>query len=304
MCSKQCAGIAKTGLQCKIMVKNGEFCHHHMTQANGAKRSHKPLPRIQLPAKTTKPKIAASPTRIVVTLASPTIPQSKPPLPSKLGYRSPGRPAKPKEDFGKKAGFIYLYTLASLMQKDGGKFFKTRNLEPTRKNEWVDFSPKRLDYMFVKVGMTTKTVDLRLLQWEKQCNHKLVCLHPGYEGQEQSLVEKLKRLSITRRRYDKHSYSTFQVSDKGFYAARNVWLAEQEIHALLKKRYGGGPVYCQGCVESAHEGKLHRFLQFFRRKEDLLSANYKVHVEWFPIPKKELREVFRIVDSVCMRYTA
>lgn len=300
MCVKQCAGIAKTGLQCKITVKNGDFCHHHLGQANGI-LPQRHSPKKQTPNVSPSKSIPKTPTRVVVTLAQP---KSNLGLPSKSTQRSPRKPPKSKDEIARKAGFIYIYTLASLLNKGGGEFFKTRNLEPSSNGKWVNYSPQKLEYMFVKVGMTTKTVEVRLQQWEKMCNHKLVCLHPGCEGQEQSLVAKLKRLSLSRR-HDKYDYRTFQMSDKGFYAARNVWLAEQEIHALLKKRYGGGPVYCQGCIEQAKEEKKgHRILQFFRRKEDLPGKEYKVHVEWFPIPKTEIREVFKIVDSVCMRYTA
>ncbi|KAF3993592.1 hypothetical protein FT663_00262 [Candidozyma haemuli var. vulneris] len=299
MCTKQCSGIAKTGLQCKINVKKGDYCHYHIGQAKGLSGSAA-LPKTPTPKSSPKKKLPATPNRVVVTSAPSKSPFGSSPL--KPVYKSPGRPAKPKD---KKAGFIYLYTLASLMTKNGGDFFKTRNLEPRKKGEWVNFSPKKSEFMFVKVGMTTKTVQVRLSQWERQCNHKLICLHPGCEGHEQSLVEKLKRLTISKSHNDKYMYHTFNLSDKGFYAARNVWSAEQEIHALLKKRYGGGPVYCQGCVEKAQEdNKLRRVSHFFRRKEDLSSEDYKVHVEWFPIPKTELREVFKIIDNVCMRYTA
>ncbi|PSK40452.1 hypothetical protein C7M61_000092 [Candidozyma pseudohaemuli] len=287
MSSQQCNGTAKLGPRCKIMVKDGAYCHYHIGQS-GSNGTYTP--------KGSPQKLRAStPNRIVVTLAKAT-PYGGLPVKS----RSPQKRG-PGKDVIHKPGFIYIFTLASLMTRDGGDFFKTRNLELEKKGQWVNFSPKRLEYMFVKVGMTTKTVDLRLLQWEKQCNHKLVCLHPGSEGKDLTLVEKLKRLSI---RKDKYPYHTFQPSDKGFYAGRSVWQAEQEIHGFLKQRYGGGTVYCQGCIDKAkEEEKGSRLLKFFKRKEETLSE-YKVHVEWFPIPKSELREVFRIVDTVCMRYKA
>lgn len=282
MSSHQCLGTAKLGLRCKIMIKEGEYCHYHVGQSSRTPKG--------------SPKKAGTPNRIVVTLASVTPFGGLP-----VRQRSPQK-ERPNTAQVDKPGFIYIFTLASLLSKDKADFFKTRNLEKGKKGEWVNFSPKQLEYMFVKVGMTTKTVDLRLLQWEKQCNHKLVCLHPGSgEKLATSLVERLKRLSI---RKDKFPYASFQPSDKGFYAAKSVYLAEQEIHALLKKRYGGGTVYCQGCIDKAkEEQKGSRLLKFFKRKEASLNE-YKVHVEWFPIPKSQLREVYRLVDSVCMRYKA
>lgn len=197
-------------------------------------------------------------------------------------------PEKPKP------GFIYIYTIASLLSKqsqDG--WLRTRNLDPKHKGKWVAYSSK-LEFLLVKVGMTTKSVDVRIRQWEDQCNHKLQALYPGGPALKRSLLDRLGLLSVK----DEH-YPSFQQDQHGFWAATDVRAAEREIHKELGLLYGRGDMRCTGCVKKAEEES--RRFDIFRKKE-FLEGQYNVHVEWFPVPKKGMNSVYSVVDRVCQRH--
>lgn len=159
--------------------------------------------------------------------------------------------------------------------------------------------------LLVKVGMTTQTVAKRIQQWESKCQHKLVCLHPEYDMplSQNSLLDRFKRLTISSLRHSAQfrQYTTFQDNVKGFFVPRDVLKAEKEIHEQLKNRFGRGDVYCTGCVEKAKNKHNESSLLTLFKKKDFVQSDYNVHVEWFPIPKKKLHEVFKIIDLVCLR---
>lgn len=202
-----------------------------------------------------------------------------------------------------------MYTLALLLNNGSkGGWLKTRNLlnEAKHKDKWVDFNSKALLMLLVKVGMTTQTVAKRILQWESKCHHKLVCLHPEYPMPlgKTSLLERFKKLSISslRSSVQFRQYTTFQDNVKGFFVPRDVMKAEKEIHEALKMRFGRGDVYCTGCVEKAKSTHKESNLLSLLKKKDFVQSDYNVHVEWFPIPKKKLNEVFKTIDLICLRY--
>lgn len=194
-----------------------------------------------------------------------------------------------------------MYTLASLLGKQS-KWLKTRNLVPNEQNDkWVTFNARKLDLMLIKVGMTTKTVAKRILQWEQKCNHKLVCLYPDSEHEKKlSLLEKFKLLSL-KSKQTPCTYSAFQETQKGFFVGQQLPAAEREIHSVLKLKFGRGEVHCTGCVEKRAEEAKRGIFKILSKKDPF--EDYNVHVEWFPIPKKMLRDVYKIIDTICMKYT-
>lgn len=230
---------------------------------------------------------------------------SKPPLSLKTSA-SPYLPS-PKKETSPKPGYIYVYTLAQLLNKNNrGGWLKTRNLlsSPKDKDRWVDFDAKKLEVLLVKVGMTTQTVSKRILQWEAKCNHKIECLYPTSPhnpSQPLSILKRFERLSL-KSKSTASEYQSFQEHAHGFFVPRDVLRAEKQIHDLLKLKFGRGDVYCTGCAAKAQEKEKNFSLQNLFKKKDFRESDYNVHVEWFPIPKKQMKELYRIIDSVCLKY--
>lgn len=78
-------------------------------------------------------------------------------------------------------------------------------------------------------------------------------------------------------------------------------LAESEIHSKLKRKFSRGDVYCSGCAGMTEKKTLIK--DVFKKKE-FDTNGFKLHVEWFAVPKKALPEVYEIVDSVCVKYAS
>lgn len=226
-----------TTIQCKGITKKGERCKLNTT--DGFCHYHSPLKKNNL-----VPPISHSPSR------SPSPTKTKP-------------------------GFIYVYTLTSLLNGTNNSL-SVQNLPGTKRDKWSAFDARKLKYMFIKVGMTTGTVLGRLSQWERQCNHKLTCLVPGAKIKK-SLVESFRNLSLSR-----PSYKTFKRQSDGFWCSKSVQQAETQIHTLLHQKYGRGNMRCLGCAKSG--------------------SHYSIHVEWFLVPKTDLASVFSVIDSVCRWY--
>lgn len=265
---RQCLGHTKKGTRCLIKVALGTMCHHHINQK-------RPLP----PPPPTKP--FHTTTKFYSTKTDSPKPESY-----KLDLRK---------------GYIYVYTMALLLAaRADADWLKTRNLvrDAKYRDQWVPFNAKKLDVMLVKVGMTTKTVAARIAQWELKCNHKLVCLYPDSHKMHQSLSDRLKLLSLHKKPLP--TFATFDKQEKGFFVPKEVYRAEREIHGILKAQFGRGQVHCTGCVEKAAEDPK-KLLDMFRKKPPA-EPEYNVHVEWFPIPRKKLTDVYHIIDSICMKH--
>ncbi len=164
------------------------------------------------------------------------------------------------------AGFIYAYTLTDLLTP-AQKLW----LEVQRAPGAAKYNPLKSNYTFVKVGMTTKLVLLRLVQWEHQCRHSLTCLQPNVQYFKMSFVDRFKLFLIK-------TFDTYR--DNGFYCRRAA-AAEAEIHRRLRDRFGRGNVFCRGCAKDAAA---------------------RIHVEWFYLRKRSLPEVFHVIDAVCQQY--
>lgn len=211
-------------------------------------------------------------------------------------------PASPKVEVGLRPGYIYVYTLSSFLLKDNTGRVLTRNLlaQPRHKDKWVGLNMRKLDLLLVKVGMTTKTPAVRIRQWEVQCNHKLTTLVPGTLAvllpSLSSLVLKLRSLSLENSA-KKRGLPSFHPAQQGFFVPRDIGHCEKQIHDILKQRYGRGEVRCTACMEQAESGAT-----LPPKSPASQQAEYKVHNEWFPVPRAHLPEVFRLIDGVCRTY--
>lgn len=205
----------------------------------------------------------------------------------------------PKFDSQRK-GFIYIYTLSVLLNKNRVLKLKVRNVkDKSGKNidEWQVLSQSS-PYILVKVGMTSQTVEKRLKQWEEKCHHRLSCLCPNNEAAAyiksssssmNRLISKFSKLKIGNK-----IYKSFQEGNDGFYCQTNLGLAETEIHSRLREKYGYGDVICSGCAKNNKHIKL----------ENNTSAQkaHNIHVEWFYVPRKDLEFIFDIIDTTCLKY--
>lgn len=208
--------------------------------------------------------------------------------------------SRPKVEANLKPGYIYVYTLASLLGRKTDKNVRTRNMLPNKPDQWVSFDAKKSKMMLVKVGMTTQTVAKRILQWEAKCHHKLACLYPdSHQWVSLSWLDRFRRMLLkdNHKQFD-DEFLTFHETERGFFVPRDVSRAEREVHDVLKLRFGKGDVYCTGCVEKSKEANRSRLL----RKSGFMESDYNVHVEWFPVPKNRMNEVFSVIDNVCSRY--
>lgn len=263
MSSTQCLGTTKKGTRCLKRVANGQWCIYHENQNPGHGQK------------------GTSVRNGGLTIASESNRTKPPPNVDPLN------------------GYIYVYTLSAFLLKSGhGGWIQTRNLVNlnNHRNEWVDVDMKSLKILLVKVGMTTKTPEVRILQWEEKCNHKLACLYPTKHNHDKSsLLAAFKRLSIGA----EQNFDSYDSLRKGFYVPEGVAIAERRIHVLLKQKYGRGEIHCTGCSEKPPpEPDTSKFWNVFRSKE-LKVAKYNIHNEWFPVPRKELDNVYRIIDQVC-----
>lgn len=238
------------------------------------------------------------------TRAEPTLTQKPPPR-----LLSPHAP-------GDKPGFIYVYTLTSLIN-DTALWLKVRNLPnaPKRhRDKWVGFDAAKQPYTLIKVGMTTQTVQRRLNQWQAQCHHDLTCLYPRPSKPPSSsaitsLVSRLKKMSISsaaKKNTRTSSFSSLRTQDQGFYVAHHVAEAEAQIHAVLRKKYGSGDVLCSSCKKNSkvveEVESQSKLLSMFKKTSGQFSkGTYNVHVEWFLIPKDDLNHVFTVIDTVCTK---
>ncbi|KAI5949923.1 hypothetical protein KGF54_005401 [Candida jiufengensis] len=188
-------------------------------------------------------------------------------------------------------GYIYIYTMKNFINPPLNWSFKVKNIPNTtkrNKDKWINFKSKKSPYILIKIGMTTQLPNIRIKQWELKCGHELVNLNPknSYLIENKSLIEKLLCLNINEK--DNPSYNRFK--NDGFYCEENLKLIESTIHQKLRQKYGKGDVYCSGCLQ---DDKLHT------EKTSPLKTNYNVHIEWFLIPKKDLEEIYKLIDYTC-----
>ena len=341
---QQCNGITKKGVRCGIMV-NGGWCHHHVMQNtnlinNNQKttnaKSHNNTLRAcsnitsKISSNNITPKTSSNITPKTSSNITPKtsssnitpktssnnlIPRSphksvliSPQNTPKTNYYNPVHPSKP--------GFIYIYTLTSLLENKPIQVKNLPNAHNRHRDKWVSYEPKKSHYYLLKIGMTTGTVTRRLKQWETKCNHQLTCIFPaGKQNSMDKFVDKFLKLKLSRtevKRTDNsikltsrtiettknigtESLRTFPTShskeslscfrDNGFYAEADVAQVESLVHKNLRKLYGDGSLYCTGCQgKKTGEGPFNE---------------YSIHTEWFLVPKNELAVVYKVINDEC-----
>lgn len=180
-------------------------------------------------------------------------------------------------------GYIYVYTLRHLVEKSPRKenWLQVKKLPKIGSDvtKWKVFDPKK--YILIKVGLTTGTVTQRLKQWEAKCNHSLTYLEPFVNYQSKSLSNLFSNLKLS----GKSELSHYDALNHGFYTSKNLAKIEKTIHQSLWKMYGRGDIVCHGC------------------SNDHSNRGYGIHVEWFMIKRKDLVNVFKLIDGICEVYS-
>lgn len=276
MTTVQCLGTTKRGTRCLKRVSNGEWCNYHQSQNPIAS------------------KLASNSLRNVGT------PRPNAPVKNWLSSGNHSSPAlnythTHQNQDAIQAGYIYVYTLSSFLHGNStGGWIQARNLVDSKRtaDKWVDINMRRLKLILIKVGMTTKTPEIRILQWEEKCHHKLTCLYPlSHSFKKTSLLDLFKNLSLK----SKSPLLTFKKTSKGFYASKNLGLVEKQVHHTLKSKFGRGEIQCTGCIE---ENKAQK-----KNQNKNTSISYNIHNEWFPVPKSKIEEVFYIINEICLLHS-
>ncbi|KAI5952042.1 hypothetical protein CANMA_005121 [Candida margitis] len=329
----QCSGITQKGERCRrtVRIEHG-FCSYHVSQASTLSRhdDHRKLPNPN-----SKKSKYHDQYRQCERMNGQHTPQEQPTIPgqfqsfeSKMDAQSLsasrhaeanmsrmhfGNPRqlphprgynfdtftdyKPISDKSRGRGYIYIYTMQSFLQPPKGWTFKVKNIPNTstrNRDKWINFKSRSSPYILVKIGMTTQLPNVRIKQWENKCKHELVNLGPQNEHLIKSRLhwwQKFLCLSIDDDGDTEMRLSRFKKD--GFYCEENVNTVESMIHQQMRKKYGKGDVYCSGCISD-------EALTRNKNKEKVpLQNNYNVHVEWFLIPKQDLRDVYRLIDQTC-----
>ncbi|KAK6465896.1 hypothetical protein DFJ63DRAFT_333299 [Scheffersomyces coipomensis] len=272
----QCLGVATKHEQCKLKTNSIHgYCHYHEYQQQ---------------KNTNRTTIHVSPNKSTTTSIN------KSTIPTKSGY-------------------IYVYTLTMFISKHKSWQFKVKNLPTTSNQDWKNFNAKDSPYVLIKIGMTTTTVEKRLNQWKSKCNHDISIIVPTITTppplQDTSSEARIGKVSLDRlsqsgspllRLFKKFhisneppqsSLSLHSFNKDGFYCKGNVRQVEKNIHDKLHKKYGRGNFYCPGCLD---ESKVST-----KNKDSPFKSDYNVHIEWFLIPKSDLKSVFTLIDSICLQ---
>ncbi|KAG7856578.1 hypothetical protein KL919_004108 [Ogataea angusta] len=178
-----------------------------------------------------------------------------------------------------KAGYVYIFTLKHLIEFSPKKQTWLRQADPNSENQinfaqTSAFDPKR--HILIKVGYTTQRVRRRLSQWRERCKQDFQLITPetidrvvsSNRDKLADLMERLKSLSLC-------SYKKYDYNEQAFKAS-NAFRSEQLVHAQLGSLFGSGRLYCDGCK----------------------TANSGVHKEWFLVPRKDVRNIMRMIDRL------
>ncbi|CDR44436.1 CYFA0S14e02696g1_1 [Cyberlindnera fabianii] len=179
-----------------------------------------------------------------------------------------------------KSGFIYVYTLVHLLEKSPKKK-DWLLIKQAGKHHSTRFDPRK--ETLIKVGLTQGSVQNRLKQWEKQCSHKLCSVDPyalkKKKSRKRSLIALFKGLKIK----NDLELKNYKTESEGFYCNGKLYEIEQCIHRWLGAKYGRGDVACHGCKTDSALG-------------------HGVHIEWFKVPRADLRAVFLFIDNLVSQY--
>lgn len=276
MPTSQCLGTTKEGTRCLKKVSDGQWCHYHKSQSKSG-----PTIRATGTGTVLSPSKLAKPEQILKASSS------------QLNNHKSFSTA----EYSNKGGYIYVYTLASFFStKHNEGWIQTRNLTKDKHvNKWVDLDMKKLDVLLIKVGMTTKSPAIRIRQWEDKCHHKLTHLYPhSHSFKKFSLSEAFRGLSIGS---SKANFRSYESSARGFYNSKNALRAEKLIHDALRGKYGRGQIQCTGCVLKKELAPSSKWPLILKGRNE--SNPHNIHTEWFPVPRREIEDIFKIIDYIC-----
>lgn len=296
----QCQGITRKGERCKIS-SSGLFCHHHAPSAPGTFPEHtlNPLHHsssyvhhagIPTCKETRIVESHGSASRARIYTTSKAKQQSRMQAGNASGRHHATAPhlgifeVVPPTAVPARPGHIYVYTFLHLLESDKRSdlgIYVTNHpfAQKSERNVPISYVPSKMPFIMVKIGMTTQRVNTRIQQWRDQCKCDITQLGPSND-KFRNLKDKSAK-GWLERRFSSLSIGEYDTYDKGqnaFHCAQNVARAERAIHDALAERFGRVNFNCLGC---SYDG------------------NYKVHVEWFCVPKSELRHVYRMIDKCC-----
>lgn len=144
-------------------------------------------------------------------------------------------------------GYIYMYTLdvshtnVHILDKKSNKWVPLGDTAKassrfnifSRSKKGITTKPSM---MLLKIGMTSKDPEERLLQWKQKCRHSIMFVEPPKES-----VKALGYCQLKRG-----------------WPTGNAKQAESSIHEELRGLFGNGHVECEGCmVEGSKARKRH-----------------------------------------------
>lgn len=278
---KQCLAITKKGTHCKLYAQpNNELCHVHVKMKNKnkeldkAKGNNRNMPDKQ-PSKL-KSNANTLKTKICCNSIEP--------------------------------GNIYVFTYAHMMNPKPTKTPYLKTAAPTKNNR-IDYNNTTpfdtTDEILLKIGFTRKTPEVRVEEWRQQCGHSdfiLIypgCLVPTYKKDLDKSVKKLSFLLEKLKIGGKKEQSRANCStgkkyanlnrEKTCFVSTNPYQTEQQIHRVLREKYGTGKMYCDGCSRHKINGGT----------ENFMTKISGVHTEWFLIPRTEMHLVWETIEYFC-----
>ncbi|ODV98048.1 hypothetical protein PACTADRAFT_14529 [Pachysolen tannophilus NRRL Y-2460] len=186
-------------------------------------------------------------------------------------------------------GRIYVYTLQHLLVKPTKEPWL--KIQKYNDNKLKVFNPKH--DILIKIGYTTQSVHTRLKQWEFQCKHQLLLVNP-YNSKQEVITNDMDKLLFFFKKMSLNGskqYLNYENTQSGFLCLQNANIVESKIHQLLRQKYGHGNVHCNGCIDNNNNNNNNNN-----------KGNFNIHIEWFLIPRKEIDNVFKIIDRVCSFY--
>ncbi|KAI3402645.2 hypothetical protein KGF56_004526 [Candida oxycetoniae] len=283
----QCYGTTKRGFRCKITVNCDKgYCHYHIDQN---KKLAKNL-SVSASASTIaqNKKFSSNSYHEAIQLQGPGAF-----LPKGLPYME-GKVLK-----SSRKGYIYIYTMKNFINPPKDWNFQIKNIPKTSKrhhDKWINFKSTKSPYILVKIGMTNQLPNIRIKQWESKCKHELINIGPRNEHLLKRRLhwwQQMMYLSLHDTHQDEDRYRYQRFKNDGFYCEENLEAVESMIHSTLREKYGKGDVYCSGCVAD-EDLTVNKDLE-----KAPLQNNYKVHTEWFLIPKISIRAIYQMIDEMC-----
>ncbi|GMM29053.1 hypothetical protein DAMA08_017690 [Martiniozyma asiatica (nom. inval.)] len=185
-------------------------------------------------------------------------------------------------------GSIYVFTLEHFLSNRNSNRESLRLADASVRGRPMPETSDVFDSrktVLIKVGYTKQDPVKRVNQWRRNCNHSdFVLLKPGTLFpkvlKDTSLIRLFARLSVADAdlKFSKRKYKHMNAQSNAFFT-KEVYKTEQEIHKILRKTYGSGKVFCDGCRGTTNKKGIHH--------------------EWFCVPRKEMENIWKIIEKKC-----